>query len=192
MFLRTLILLLFLSCTSARADEKRAAYAIEMDAQYLISRDGFMPMFDVLFLRDITKRVGAFAFAGVSLEHVEWVVGATYAALPFLKIGAGGGIESSSRPSARGTFLVLAHNRQYSILAMLEYGGTGFGARAEANFQAWHEVGFGAFLQTGAGVGPRVQVSLPLKMLKVWAAPLYDYARRDFAYMIALRFDTMH
>jgi len=138
---------------------------------------------------DFNETLGFFAYGEVHRNWGQIYAGPTFSPASWLKVGTGIGLEDIdvSTPLRYGGFL-WAGNEKDSLLAVANFGQSGYWWRVDTNhrFSAWF--GAGLLAQRDAGIGPRLQLTLPKKPITLWIAPTYFWDTGKPRFVCGLRF----
>jgi hypothetical protein len=111
-------------------------------------------------------KVGSFCWIQVGIKYYQTYCGATYTPAKWAQLGAAVGFEKDKNPFRVGTFLWLGKGR-FSNLLVVEAGGSGEWHRNVASYQAHKNVSLSVTLQRFAGVGARVDITIPKTHFKI-------------------------
>lgn len=123
---------------------------------------------------DFNPTFGFFTYGELHRNWGQIYGGPTFSPASWLKVGTGIGIEETDNPTPIrfGSFLWVG-NEKDSLFAVGNFGHSGYWWRAETNHRFSDWLGAGLFAQRDAGIGPRLQVTIPKKPIMFWIAPTY-------------------
>lgn len=169
-----------------RADEVERPAGLLIDLQHSSSPSSLT--LSGTAYRFMTPRIGAFSSFALMNGYAEAYAGPAYAVAPWLLVGAGVGMEQPTNQLRFGT-VAFVGNRLASALTTVEFGGSGFWARAECAFRPpfppEYPFGFGLLLDTALGLGPRIEVSNPDFPVQAWIAPMVFLPRDSRLLLLA-------
>ncbi len=145
-------------------------FAIE--SQNLVSNNELSPAITGYMTHGFTEsQLGTFAWLLVGEHWAEGYAGLTYMPLSWCQVGLGFGMEQADDLWRVGGSLWIG-NGSWSILMLLENGGSGFWHRVVVNYRIGTVVGIGFMSQESVGVGPRFELNVPKLPVQLWASLL--------------------
>lgn len=125
---------------------------------------------------EFNETFGVFAYGQVHRNWGQTYAGPTFSPTSWLKLGSGVGLEDigHSTPIRFGGFLWAGNETEKdSLFAVGDFGHSGYWWKVETNHKFSDWFGTGLFAQRDAGIGPRLQFTLPKKPIMFWIAPAY-------------------
>lgn len=123
---------------------------------------------------DLSETFGLFTYGELHRSWGQIYAGPTFSPSSWLKIGTGIGLEDIdvSSPLRYGGFLWTG-NEKDSLLAVGDFGQSGYWWRVDTNHKLSEWFGMGLLAQRDAGIGPRLQLTIHNKPIMFWIAPTY-------------------
>lgn len=127
-----------------------------VEQRNVLISDDITPTFDGIMFKNGSVNTFCYFLAG---PYSEVYVGPRYAPTKWVEIGAGMGIESTSRSLMKGTYVWVGHGK-WSAVGVYERGASTF-LKWEGNCNVTKTLTIGWWQQSGLGAGPRVQIQVP-------------------------------
>lgn len=157
-----------------------------VEAQKLSVPGGTQLQFNLL--RNLDETFGLFAFGQIFLHQGQIYGGPTYSPVPWLKIGTGLGFQETARLTLRsGSFLRFGNDNNY-WLTIGEISDNNYWWHSETNHKISDWFGLGLLAQSDAGIGPRLQLTIPNKPISFWLSPTYFWETGKPRFVCGLRY----
>lgn len=171
-----LLALLTIAVVTAHAE---ASFCTEVQIEITEEKTNYTPnIYATYFFNDC---VGISSFVLVGEKWAEYVIGPISSPASWVEIGFNVGVEQaddSPKTWRTATSLWLGHGR-YSSLGIFEKGGGGWWYTSRFIVQATDWLRGGVMAQRFAGIGPRVEISIPHTPITIWGAGLHDLEGED-------------
>ena len=146
--------------------------SLEVEIKNLFLGSNMIPAADVLMMHSFeNKKFGTFAWIIVNESWAEGYGGLTYMPYPFFQLGLGLGLEQANNPLRFG-IIIWVGKKDWSVLTLLEDGGSGNWHQIKAIYRLNRYIGIGLMQEKFTGFGPRLEVTIPQLPIQLWASLL--------------------
>ena len=143
-------------------------YAIEI--KNLFVDEKYVPAFDVFTMNSTdSEKLGYFSWVFANEVWAEAYGGLTYMPTSYFQIGVGIGIEKADNPLRIGS-MIWVGKQNWSVLTLLENGGSGYWHQINAIYRFNKNIGIGFMKEEFNGFGPRLEFSFSNLPVQVWTS----------------------
>ena len=123
-----------------------------------------------------------FGFSSTVIMTPHWseiYAGPTYSPIPELTLSASIGLEQADNPLRIAGSVDLSLEK-FSFSHISEFGGSGYWQKTTGSYNLADSLNIGVNWQTGLGVGPKVEYTVPETNLKIMLNPIYNFETKTW------------